>query len=139
MGNLPDEGRKLVPAQTLPVNNFEETLRSVSLKSLADDGDKCGRFTLFATLRGNTDSGIVEFESLDFEKPCLDNPGLRLKVTRNSNKVRRSLKIGSQNPFQIIGVESISIENVAEACTTQDIGSCNQTDLQVDKYLLILH
>ena len=98
--------------------------------------DQCGTFyVLVYTV--DRDGKILEFDSLVLKKPCQDNPGLSLRVTRNSNQVNPGLQQGSVNPFEIIGIDSISVANIADNCS-QDISVCNQTDLQVDKYLLML-
>ena len=52
--------------------------------------------------------------------------------------MKPGLQQGSENPFQIIGIDSISVANIADNCS-QDISVCNQTDLQVDKYLQKLY
>ena len=131
---LPGKG-VILSTITLPLDDtFDKTLREIFLDNLSDTQEKCGRFNLFAYLRSK-DGQILEFDSLALEKPCSDNPGLRLKVNKNSDKVQSGLQPGSNNPFKIIGIDSISVENVAAACT-QDIEACNQTDLQVCKYLL---
>ena len=134
---LPGKG-KILATITLPrEDKFDENLRKIFLDNISETNEKCGRFNLFAYLRSKYGQ-ILEFDSLALEKPCSDNPGLRLKVNKNSVKVQSGIQPGSNNPFKIIGVDSISVENVADICT-QDIGACNQTDLQVGKYLLNNH
>ena len=99
--------------------------------------DQCGTFYVLVYTE-DKDEKILEFDSIVLKKPCQDNPGLSLRITRNSNQVKPGLRQGSENPFQIIGIDSISVANIADNCS-QDISVCNQTDLQVDKYLLKLY
>ena len=100
--------------------------------STSESDETCGVFYLHAYL-SNDRSQVLEFETLKVVKPCRDNPGLSLRVERNSGNVRQSgLYPGTQNPFRAIGVSSVSVANIADNCT-QDTGACNQTAVQVNK------
>ena len=46
-------------------------------------------------------------------------------------QVNSGLKRGSVNPFKIIGVESISVENSVQNCSQDLIDCTKQTDVQV--------
>ena len=91
--------------------------------------DLCGTWYLFAYLT-NKNGEVLEFDSLVIHKKCTDNPGLSLRVSKSSDKVGSGLEFGITNPFRAIGIDSISVANIADKCT-QDITSCNLTDMQV--------
>ena len=66
------------------------------------------------------------WEQIKFTKPCTDKPGLSLSVSKNSNKVKSSLRQGTLNPFRVIGIDEIKVINAPRNCS-----GCDHTDMQV--------
>ena len=63
---------------------------------------------------------------------CTDKPALSLKMEHRTKKFVGVLRRGSTNPFQIIGINSISVVNEVQNCTTtkNTTGACGgQTDM----------
>ena len=132
---LPGPGVKMASfCKTLPVDMevFDKEMRQ--LASICDSErcqNKCGTYYLIASLQA--DSGqTLWFESLSLRKECKDKPSLSLDVKLRTSTVVGNLRQGTKNPFNVIGIERVTIKNEVKNCTDSktDAGGCGeQTDL----------
>ena len=114
----------------------EYCLSSYIVHSLTTDSE-CGNVILFASIF-DKDGKILEFDSLALRKKCSDNPGLSLKVVTGNPNVINSIEPGMKNPFQAIGISSISVTNSGNSCpgdSSSPAYTCYQTGYQVLLYL----
>ena len=131
---LPSSSATKLLCAPLPIANMEKDFNEKirSLESICPTcKDRCGTFYLTVSLKSAAGKALW-FDSLALRKKCSDKPGLSLKVTTKSDNVIGTLFQGSQNPFEKIGIDKVTIRNEVLNCTKakSSTGSCgNQTDL----------
>jgi len=129
---LPSKGKELLK-KDLPVKveSFNDELRKKKLSSIGSEFKQCGHFFMVVSILDG-DGKPLEFDSISLYKNCSDKPGLSLKVDHRTKKVVGALRRGSKNPFNIIGINKISVVNEVKNCTVtkSSSGACgDQTDL----------
>ena len=119
---------------SLPLDDLERQLNS-EIRSLAtlcpECRNRCGTYYLVASLKDSSGEALW-FDSLTLRKECSDSPALSLSVQVRSNSVNDGLRQGSENPFDIIGIEKVTVRNEVENCTQDksSSGGCgDQTEL----------
>ena len=95
-------------------------------KKLVSEVKQCGEFYLTVSIRDDNNNAL-EFDSLHLVKKCRDKPALSLKVEHRTRKVVGDLRRGTKNPFNAIGLSSISVENKVQNCTFAGEEKCNKT------------
>ena len=109
----------------VPVRDMEEDFNSkIRSKATVCDGceSRCGTFYLHVSLV-NASRGVLSFDSLTLRRECSDSPSLSLSVTTKSNQVIDGLLQGSENPFDIIGIEKVTVRNEVRNCTQGKTGT----------------
>ena len=120
----------------VPVRDMEGDFNSkIRSKPTVCDGceNRCGTFYLHVSLV-NASRGVLSFDSLTLRRECSDSPSLSLSVTTKSNQVNDGLRQGSENPFDIIGIEKVTVRNEVKNCTqgkTSTGGCGEQTALAI--------
>ena len=119
---------------SLPVEDLEKQFNS-KIRSLAtlcpECRDRCGTYYLVASLKDASGKALW-FDSLTLRQECSDSPALSLSVQIRSSGVNDGLRQGSQNPFDIIGIEKVTVGNEVKNCTQEksSSGGCGeQTEL----------
>ena len=115
--------------------DFNSKIRS---KAAVCDGceKRCGTFYLHVSLV-NTSRGVLSFDSLTLRRECSDSPSLSLSVTTKSNQVIDGLRQGSENPFDIIGIEKVTVSNEVRNCTQgkTSTGGCGEQTALATRHL----
>ena len=119
---------------SLPVEDLEKKFNS-EIRSLAtlcpECRNRCGTYYLVASLKDSSGKALW-FDSLTLRQECSDSPALSLSVQIRSNSVADGLRQGSDNPFDIIGIEKVTVRNEVQNCTQDksSSGGCGeQTEL----------
>ena len=130
---MPSKGKVLLE-DVLPLNavTLNENLRVKKLSSIGSAFKYCGNFYIVVSLQDGKGNAL-EFDTLPMQRKCSDKPGLSLKVEHRTKKVVGTLRRGSKNPFNLIGINSISVQNFVKNCTLErsatDEGCGDQTSL----------
>ena len=125
-----------IHCSNVPVRDMEGDFNSkIRSKPTVCDGceNRCGTFYLHVSLV-NPIGGVLSFDSLTLRRECSDSPSLSLSVTTKSNQVIDGLRQGSENPFDIIGIEKVTVRNEVKNCTqgkTSTGGCGEQTALAI--------
>jgi len=129
---LPTKGKELIKkALPVKIDGLNDELRKKKLSSIGSAFKQCGNFYLIVSLI-DADGKALAFDSISLFKNCTDKPSLSLKVEHRTKKVVGELRRGSRNPFNIIGINKISVVNEVQNCTLTktSTGACGeQTDL----------
>ena len=110
---------------SLPVQDLERQFNS-QIRTLAtlcpECRNRCGTYYLVASLKDSTGEALW-FDSLTLRQECSDSPGLSLSVQIRSTSVNDGLRQGSENPFDIIGIEKVTVRNEVKNCTQEKSSS----------------
>ena len=114
----------------VPVRDMEGEFNSkIRSKATVCEGceSRCGTFYLHVSLV-NASRGVLSFDSLTLRRECSDSPSLSLSVELKSNQVIDGLRQGSENPFNIIGIEKVTVRNEVKNCTQgkTSTGGCGE-------------